>query len=128
MKALLIDDSYIIRMIQKNCLANMGITDIVEAANGKEALNKLIEFNYEFQFIICDINMPVMNGIETLRAIRANPRSAKLPVIMCTSISNESQISEAFKEGATNYLAKPFRSNDLKSKVESVIQSIITQD
>jgi two-component system chemotaxis response regulator CheY len=82
MKVLLIDDSSTMRKIQKRVLESMSITDIVEAGNGKEALVKLQENNNDFTFILCDINMPEMNGMETLKAIRSNPDTAKLPVIM----------------------------------------------
>ena len=63
----------------------MGITDIVEAGDGAEALKKIIETDFSFDFLLMDINMPVMSGIETLRRIRGNPKTAKMPVIMCTS-------------------------------------------
>jgi two-component system chemotaxis response regulator CheY len=79
----------------------MGITDVVEAGNGKEALERIKE-NGDFDFVLLDINMPEMNGMETLAAIRANPDTVKLPVIMCTSVAEKGQVMEAIKAGATN--------------------------
>jgi len=121
MKVLLIDDSSTMRKIQKRVLESMSITDIVEAGNGKEALDKLKENNNDFTFILCDINMPEMNGMETLKAIRSNPDTAKLPVIMCTSVAEKGQVMEAIKAGATNYLVKPFQPEELQNKINTVL-------
>ncbi len=118
MKVLLTDDSSTMRKIQKRVLASMDITDITEASNGKEALEILKE-THDFDFLLLDINMPEMNGMETLKEIRSNPVTAKLPVIMCTSVAEKGQVMEAIKAGATNYLVKPFQPDDLKKKIEA---------
>lgn len=120
MKVLLTDDSSTMRKIQKRVLDSMGITDVIEAGNGKEALERIKE-NNDFDFILLDINMPEMNGMETLAAIRSNPDTAKLPVIMCTSVAEKGQVMEAIKAGATNYLVKPFQPEDLKKKIEATL-------
>ncbi|MCJ8329431.1 MAG: response regulator [Lentisphaeria bacterium] len=121
MKVLLVDDSSTMRKIQKRMLIAMDITDITEAGNGKEALIKLKEANYEFTFILCDINMPEMSGMETLKKIRSMPQTEKLPVIMCTSVAEKSQVMEAIKAGASNYIVKPFKAEDLEEKVNAVL-------
>ena len=122
MRILLIDDSSTMRKIQRRVLSEMSPEyDIVEAGNGKEAIEKLKEFNYQFGLVLCDINMPEMNGMETLKAIRSAPESSKLPVIMCTSVAEKGQVMEAIKAGATNYLVKPFQPEDLKNKINTVL-------
>ena len=122
MRILLIDDSSTMRKIQRRVLSEMNPEfDVVEAGNGKEALERLKEFNYQFGLVLCDINMPEMNGMETLKAIRTDPQSAKLPVIMCTSVAEKGQVMEAIKAGATNYLVKPFQPEDLKNKINTVL-------
>ncbi len=121
MKILLTDDSSTMRKIQRKALNEMGITDIIEAGNGKEAIAKLKEINYDITLIMLDINMPEMNGIDTLKAIRATPESARLPVIMCTSVAEKSQVMEAIKAGASNYVIKPFQTDDLKQKIEATL-------
>ncbi len=122
MRILLIDDSSTMRKIQRRVLNEMNPEfDVVEAGNGKEALERLKEFNYQFGLVLCDINMPEMNGMETLKAIRTDPQSAKLPVIMCTSVAEKGQVMEAIKAGATNYLVKPFQPEDLKNKINTVL-------
>ena len=121
MKVLLTDDSTTMRKIQRRVLTAMGIEDVTEASNGKEALEKLKEANYDFTFLLLDINMPEMNGMETLKQIRSNPDSAHLPVIMCTSVAEKSQVLDAIKAGASNYVVKPFQPDDLKKKIEQTL-------
>lgn len=122
MKVLLIDDSSTMRKIQRRVLTEIDpAVDVVEAGNGKEGLDRLKENNYDFTFVLCDINMPEMNGMETLKAIRSIPESLKLPVIMCTSVAEKNQVMEAIKAGATNYLVKPFQPEDLKNKISAVL-------
>ena len=122
MRILLIDDSSTMRKIQRRVLSEMNPEfDVVEAGNGKEALEKLKEFNFQFGLVLCDINMPEMNGMETLKAIRSMPETVKLPIIMCTSVAEKGQVMEAIKAGATNYLVKPFQPEDLKNKINTVL-------
>ena len=122
MKILLIDDPSTMRKIQKRVISELHPDAIVlEAGNGKEALDVLKANNNDFTFILCDINMPEMNGMETLKAIRSQPETAKLPVIMCTSVAEKGQVMEAIKAGATNYLVKPFQPADLQSKISAVL-------
>ncbi len=120
MKILLTDDSSTMRKIQKRVLVGMGIDDIMEAGNGKEALAILADTK-DFDLMLCDINMPEMNGMETLKAIRADASIAKMPIIMCTSVAEKGQVMEAIKAGASNYLVKPFQPDDLKAKIDAVM-------
>ncbi len=122
MRILLVDDSSTMRKIQRRVLTELDATwDIIEAANGREALDKLQEFNYKINLVLCDINMPEMDGMTTLKTIRANPHTAAIPVIMCTSVAEKGQVMEAIKAGATNYLVKPFQPDDLKNKINTVL-------
>lgn len=121
MKVLLVDDSSTMRKIQRRALNEMNITDITEAGNGKEALEKLKEMQYAVTLVLLDVNMPEMNGIETLKAIRSLPETKQLPVIMCTSVAEKTQVLEAIKAGASNYVVKPFQTEDLKQKIEATL-------
>jgi two-component system chemotaxis response regulator CheY len=122
MKVMLVDDSSTMRKIQKRVLLEIDPEiEIIEAGNGKEALEKLSDYNNDFSFMLLDINMPEMNGMETLKAIRSNPDTAKIPVIMCTSVAEKGQVMEAIKAGASNYLVKPFQPDDLRSKISTVL-------
>ena len=122
MKVLLTDDSPTMRNIQKRILRQMGITDIVEAGDGREALTKIVENDFNFDFMLCDINMPVMSGIETLRRIRGNPKTAKMPVIMCTSVTEKDQIKRVISAGANGYLVKPLKPEALKKAVDQAMK------
>jgi len=116
MKILLVDDSTTMRKIQRRLLTEMGHEDVLEAKNGKEALEILNNFNFEFNLVLCDMNMPEMNGLETLTAIRAKTKT--LPVIMCTSVAEKSAVMEAIKCGANNYLVKPFAQDAFIAKIK----------
>lgn len=121
MRVLLVDDSGTMRKIQKRLLLEAGVAsdDVFEAGNGKEALKTLEEFNFEFNLVLCDVNMPEMNGLETLTAIRA--RTKAVPVIMCTSVAEKATVMEAIKLGANNYLVKPFAQDNFISKIKAIL-------
>ena len=120
MKVLLTDDSSTMRKIQRKVLSEMGIEDITEAGNGKEAIAALKAGT--FDFVLMDVNMPEMTGLEALKEIKATPEIAATPIIMCTSVAEKTQVMEAIKAGASNYLVKPFQPEDLKKKIEAVME------
>jgi len=115
MKLLLVDDSATMRRIQRTQLGSMGVTDVDEAANGDEALGKLSTSSYDV--VLLDWNMPVMDGITCLTAIRRNGAYKTIKVIMCTSESEKAKVMEALKAGANNYIVKPFTPEALKEKL-----------
>ncbi len=116
MKILLVDDSTTMRRIQKNQLAGLGITDIVEAENGQEALSVAAE-NMPIDYMFLDWNMPIMNGLDCLKTLRADATYKDLKIIMCTSESEKTRVLEALKAGANNYIVKPFDADALKEKL-----------
>ncbi|MDD3119336.1 MAG: response regulator [Victivallales bacterium] len=116
MRVLLVDDSTTMRKIQRRLLSGLGCNDVLEAGNGKEAMTVLENFDFEFDLVLCDMNMPEMNGIETLTAIRAVTK--KLPVVMCTSVAEKSAVMEAIRNGANNYLVKPFAQDVFIAKIK----------
>ena len=126
MKVLLIDDSKTMRIIQKRSLEKLGFDNLTiqEAGNGKEGVETLAAEGYKFDFVMCDINMPIMSGIETLKAIRSNPESKHIPVIMCTSVADKAQVLEALKSGASDYIIKPFKHEDIETKVKAVLERV----
>ncbi|NQZ67779.1 MAG: response regulator [Lentisphaeria bacterium] len=122
MKVLLVDDSSTMRKIQKNALKGMAFEEIKEAENGRAAIDILKEINFEVSFMICDINMPIMSGIEALKEIRAMPAGQDLPILMCTSVADKGQVIEAIKSGANGYVVKPFKPDELCAKVTDLIE------
>lgn len=123
MRVMLIDDSNTMRKIQKRALSAIsGIEEIIEACNGREGLETLQREAYNFDFVLLDVNMPEMSGLEVLAAVRADPNSKGVPIIMCTSVADKSQVMEAIKAGASNYVVKPFKPEELQKKVEAVLK------
>lgn len=116
MRIMLVDDSATMRRIQRTQLAGLGITDIVEAANGQEAVD-LMPASMPVDVILLDWNMPVMDGLAFLKRLRSDSAYQNVRVVMCTSESEKKKVIEALKEGATNYMVKPFTPEVLKEKL-----------
>lgn len=104
--ALVVDDAKVIRLLLGNRLAELGY-EVIEAANGREALEKLDQSPFVTLALI-DWNMPVMSGIECLKAIRADPRFSSLIVVMVTTETEMEYIVAALDAGANDYIMKPF--------------------
>ena len=117
MKIMLVDDSRTIRNIQKNVLKQLGHTDIVEAADGVEALARYAEQVPDLMLI--DWNMPNMDGITLVRKIREQDKT--IPMIMVTTEAEKSRVIEAIKAGVNNYCVKPFTVESLGEKIEQTI-------
>ena len=118
MKILVVDDMSTMRRIVKNILKQLGFINVEEAENGQEGLTKLNGGG--FGFVVSDWNMPVMTGIEMLRAIRADAAIKAIPVLMVTAEAQQENLIEAVKAGVSNYIVKPFNAATLKTKMEAV--------
>ena len=100
------DDAKVIRLLLGDSLADLGY-DVIQASNGREALAAL-EKAPSTTLAMVDWNMPVMNGLEFLKAARADPRFSSLTVVMVTSETELNQIVTALDAGANDYIMKPF--------------------
>ncbi len=120
MKVLVVEDQLSVRQIIKNGLGNIGYKDIHEALNGEEGLAKLKAGG--FGLVIADWNMPVMTGIELLRAVRANPTLKSIPFLMVTAERLQENIIDAVQAGVSGYLVKPFSEDNLREKLEKVFE------
>ena len=120
LKVLVVDDMSTMRRILKNVLKQIGFTDMVEAENGQDALNKLKAGDNGIGFIVSDWNMPVMQGLELLRAVRADPDLKHLPFLMVTAEAQKENIIEAVQAGVSNYVVKPFTAEALEVKLEKI--------
>ena len=117
-KVLVVDDMSTMRRIVKNVLKQIGYSVMEEAENGEEGLRKLRVGG--FGLVVSDWNMPVMSGIELLRAIRADPELKHLPVLMVTAEAQKENIIEAVQAGVSNYVVKPFTAEALQEKLEKI--------
>lgn len=122
MKILVVDDFSTMRRIIKNLLRDLGFNNTTEADDGKTALPQLQ--SGRFDFLITDWNMPVMNGLDLLKAVRADPNLAGLPVLMVTAEAKRDQIVEAANAGINGYIVKPFNAVTLKEKIERIFERI----
>lgn len=115
---LVVDDQVSIRSLVRSGLNQLGVQHIGEADDGAEAL-KSLELN-PVHLVISDFNMPKMDGLELLRAMRANPATANTAFIMLTGRADRDLVHRAVQLGVNNYLVKPFNVAVLKGKIEQV--------
>ena len=122
MKFLVVDDFSTMRRIVRGLLKEIGCQQIGEAEDGAAALEMLR--TQRFDFVVSDINMPVMNGFELLQAIRAEPSLRHLPVLMVTAEARKEDIVRAAQGGASGYIVKPFSKATLQDKVQRILQKM----
>lgn len=123
MKFLVVDDSATMRRILINSLQRIGFGDCIEAADGREAIDK---FDRSIHFVITDWNMPNLSGIDLVRALRAHPDGAHVPVLMVTTRSVKEDIVTAIEAGVNNYIVKPFTPQVLKEKIGAILSAVST--
>lgn len=117
-KFLVVDDFSTMRRIVRNLLKELGFTNVQEAEDGVDALNKLR--GEKFDFVVSDWNMPNMTGIELLRTVRADAALKHLPVLMVTAEAKKENIIEAAQAGASGYVVKPFTAATLDEKLKKI--------
>jgi two-component system chemotaxis response regulator CheY len=122
MKILIVDDFSTMRRIIKNLLRDLGFNNTQEADDGNTALPMLQ--NGDFDFLVTDWNMPGMQGIDLLKAVRADAKLSKLPVLMVTAEQKREQIIEAAQAGVNGYIVKPFTAQTLKEKLDKIFERI----
>jgi len=122
MKILIVDDFSTMRRIIKNLLRDLGFDNTTEADDGATALPILQAGGIEF--LVTDWNMPGMTGLDLLKAVRADPKLASLPVLMVTAEQKREQIIEAAQSGVNGYIVKPFTAVTLKEKIDKIFERI----
>ena len=122
LKFLIVDDSQTMRRIVTNSSKNLGYEEFVEAADGKDALIKLAADD-TINFVITDWNMPVLSGLELIKAIRSDEKMGKIPVLMVTTRGVKDDIIEALKAKVNNYVVKPFTPAILRDKIDQIISN-----
>lgn len=115
MRFLVVDDSATMRRIVINSLQRIGYTDVVEAEDGLEALER---FDPSIGVVITDWNMPRMTGIDFARTLRSQNQA--VPILMVTTRSVRDDIVAAVEAGVNNYIVKPFTPQVLKEKIDQI--------
>jgi two-component system chemotaxis response regulator CheY len=119
LKVLIVDDQMSVRQFTRMTLEKMGIRLIHEAENGQDALFKAI--GQPLDLIISDFNMPEMDGLGLLHAVRGHQAIRKLPFILLTGRGDRELVVKAAQAGVNNYLVKPFNDVILRQKMEQVL-------
>jgi two-component system chemotaxis response regulator CheY len=116
-KIMLVDDAAFMRMMIKDTLSKNGYTNIVEASNGKLAVD-----SYKAEkpdLVIMDITMPVMDGLQALKEIKKDDAGAS--IIMCSAMGQEAMVVDALKHGAKDFIVKPFKADRIMKTVKSIL-------
>ncbi len=120
LKFLVVDDFSTMRRIVRGLLKEMGCTNAEEAEDGAAALAMLKA--QAFDVVISDINMPIMNGFDLLKAVKADDTLKHLPVLLVTAEARREDIVMAAQIGAAGYIVKPFTKATLEEKVQKILQ------
>lgn len=116
-KIMMVDDAAFMRMMIKDTLTKNGYEDLLEAANGKEAVDKYKE--HKPDLVIMDITMPEMDGLEALAAIKGEFPDAV--IVMCSAMGQENMVLEALKLGAKDFIVKPFKADRILKTVQTML-------
>ena len=124
-RALIVDDSSVMRKIVERSLrqAGLDLEKVVEAGNGAEALGVLRDNPVDL--ILCDINMPVMDGLEFVRQIGTVESAKGIPIVMITTEGSETHVVQALSAGARGYIRKPFTPDQVKEHVLPVLEKAL---
>lgn len=122
LKILVVDDFPTMRRIIRNLLKDLGYENVDEAEDGAMGLEKLR--NGSFDFVVSDWNMPNLDGLEMLKAIRADAALAALPVLMVTAEAKKENIIAAAQAGANGYVVKPFTAATLEEKLNKIFEKM----
>jgi two-component system chemotaxis response regulator CheY len=122
LKFLIVDDFSTMRRIVRGLLKEMGCNNAEEAEDGAVALNMMK--SQKFDFVVCDINMPNMNGFELLEALKADDSLKHVPVLMVTAEARKEDIVSAAQGGAAGYIVKPFTKATLEEKITKIVQKL----
>jgi two-component system chemotaxis response regulator CheY len=119
--ALIVDDSSVMRKIVERSLRQAGVdlAKVFEAGNGAEALGVVNENKVDL--ILCDINMPIMDGLEFVKQLSGVENAKDVPVVMITTEGSESHVVQALSCGAKGYIRKPFTPEQVKEHVIPVL-------
>lgn len=125
-RILVVDDSRTVRRIIREELnqiqQHLGEVEVLEAENGKKALELLIGGREKVDMIISDWNMPELDGLTFVRALRENPSTKDVPILMITVNRTKEDVMAAAREGVNGYLIKPFKEDQLLRKVANLLK------
>lgn len=116
-KILIVDDAQFMRKVIKDLLVEHNYTDLIEAKDGLEAVDMYEE--HKPDLVIMDITMPLLDGIGTIKEIRTINPDAK--ILMCSAMGQEAMVMEALKQGAKDFIVKPFKADRVLSAIDKLL-------
>lgn len=119
---LVVEDTRMMRVLMTRHLAQIGFENVLQCENGQEALDILQEKPVDL--ILLDIQMPVLDGYQTLEAIKKNPKIAEIPVIMITAVDKIESIATCIEKGAIDYMPKLFNPILLNCRIFSCLENL----
>lgn len=122
-KVLIVDDAPTMRNVIKGALLNAGFSHFSEAENGQAAINLLNQESYHL--VICDLEMPKVDGLAVLRTLRTSESMAKIPFIMVSAISNAEKVVKIIEEGVNDYVIKPIKPDAFARRVKEVLKEAL---
>ncbi len=130
MKALIVDDSAVMRKLLQRALkeTGLGVANVVEATNGQEALELLRAYKADgekLQLILCDIYMPLMDGLTFLEQSKQEELMEDIPVVIITTEGAERQVLRAVAVGVRGYICKPFTADEVRSRIQPLLVSAV---
>lgn len=126
MRILIAEDSALMRRAIVNVVNGLG-HEAIEAENGAEAMGILRKQHNRIGLIILDWNMPVMNGFDVLTKVKSDERYVEIPVLMATSDGIKDDVIKAIKAGASSYIVKPFKPEELAQRIKEIIKGKIVK-
>jgi len=121
-KIIIADDVSIMRRLLKNSLLNAGFSEVTEAGNGTDLLQKLEQSS--FDLIICDWDMPKMSGLQALKLIKQHDDLNHIPFVMVTAVTDMAHVKEAIELGIHDYIAKPVQPDVFIRKIKKIIAGL----
>jgi two-component system, chemotaxis family, chemotaxis protein CheY len=119
-KILVVDDMDSVRIILISILEEMGFTNILQAVNGQDAMAKFLDETESIRnidIIVADLNMPIMNGLELLKAIRGHYFGGEVPFLIVTTEQEKDTVLDCVQAGASDYIIKPFKKEIVKERI-----------
>ncbi len=121
-KVLVVDDQLTMRALVRSALQEIGFKDIADAGDGEEGFKSLL--GRPAHLVISDFNMPKLDGLGFLRAVRTHEATKKSAFIMLTGRADKELVQRAMQYGVNNYITKPFAPNQLRQKIEEVFGAL----
>ena len=125
LRVLIVEDDTSAAQLMKKLLREIGIHQVYTAADGKEALEFMGSCEDLYDLVLCDWNMPRMNGLELLQQVRST--GSDLPFLMVTGVADKQSVLEAKNHGVTSYIVKPFSQKQLEAKLNAITRMLTHQ-